>query len=483
MSESEPNALADALASNEYEYVPVDELYEHPENSEIYGEVDPDESFVNDIGENGVETPLIVNRHDDTQTEWGLPNTIIGGHRRLEAARRSGLNAVPVKWEEYPEPLATRRLVKNNNQREKSPDQQAREMLKLEETARASVKEKERRRKSTRPNWDESKSETKRWDVEIADDVGVGKNTVRRATDIYRFAYPEKYVHDDLQNPEKYDVPEEVRDTAREQVEAMKENEQSFHGAYTTIKEAKEEQQKEQTRDAVQQSIDVTTEEPDALDIETGDVIRLGDHRLFCGDSSTDEFRELLPETENAFAFCDPPYGADAADWDGSFVWDHDYLIETAETVAVTPGIESIDEFMRRTGMPYRWSVSAWIDNGMTRGALGFGNWIYVSLFSRADSLHANSQDMARISVSTDDDRPEHKGRKPIGLMTWLYERFVDADTDLIVDPFAGSGTTLLTAEQELDTPVYTADVDREFCSQIVTAWEDLTGGDAEVVR
>jgi hypothetical protein len=133
--------------------------------------------------------------------------------------------------------------------------------------------------------------------------------------------------------------------------------------------------------------------------------------------------------------------------------------------------------------MPYRWSVSAWIDNGMTRGALGFGNWIYVSLFSRADSLHANSQDMARISVSTDDDRPEHKGRKPIGLMSWLYERFVGGETDLIIDPFAGSGTTLLTAEERLDVPVYTADVDHEFCSQIVTAWENLTGEEAEVVR
>jgi len=133
---SDTDTLVDALSDGEYEYVSVDALHPHPENSEVYGEIDPEESFIEDIRRNGVETPLIVNEHPDTEAEWDLPNTVIGGHRRLEAARRVGLAAVPVKWESYPEPLATRRLILNNLQRDKNDAQETREMLTLEDTAR-----------------------------------------------------------------------------------------------------------------------------------------------------------------------------------------------------------------------------------------------------------------------------------------------------------------------------------------------------------
>jgi len=196
MSESETQTLVEALASDEYEYVDVDDLHKHPKNEEVYGEIDPNDAFLEDIRQNGVETPLIVNEHEDTESEWGLPNTVIGGHRRLTAAREVGLNKVPVRWKEYPEPMATRRLVHNNKQRDKSPGQETREMLLLEETAREVAKE---NRRATQNNdsaeaVSQNFAQQGKWTENVGEQIGVSKETVRKGTDVYRFAYPEQFV-------------------------------------------------------------------------------------------------------------------------------------------------------------------------------------------------------------------------------------------------------------------------------------------------
>ncbi len=70
---------------------------------------------------------------------------------------------MPVKWEPCPEPLATRRLILNNLQREKNDAQQAKEMLILEDTARELALEGMGERTDLRQNSDESGG-SDRWD-------------------------------------------------------------------------------------------------------------------------------------------------------------------------------------------------------------------------------------------------------------------------------------------------------------------------------
>jgi len=228
-------------------------------------------------------------------------------------------------------------------------------------------------------------------------------------------------------------------------------------------------------------------EAPVVYNVERGDWWELpresGDpHLLFCGDTASAEFIKRVQKADVEFAFADPPYNADAAEWDSGFEWEHDYLNPAADVVAVTPGIESIKNFMCLTQMPYEWSVTAWIDNGMTRGALGFGNWIYVALFTEEESIHCESQDIARVSVRTSEsDETDHKGRKPSELMEWLLDRFVSGGT--IVDPFLGSGTTLLTAEKFTESRVIGGELSPEFCEQILRRWEGMRDVEPEVVR
>lgn len=214
-----------------------------------------------------------------------------------------------------------------------------------------------------------------------------------------------------------------------------------------------------------------------SIEVHPGEWWNLGAHQLYCGDTSKPEFYERVPAVE--FAFADPPYGADVAEWDGEFYWEHDWLIEKAPIVAVTPGIVSIFEFARKTAMPYRWSMASWIDNGMTRGALGFGNWVYVALFSHLESLHRNAQDFVKVSiVNAEGDSTGHKGQKPLALILHLLSLFTVEGT-LVCDPFLGSGTTLLAAEKAKRACIG-GDKSPKYCAAIIRRWEAMTGNKAE---
>lgn len=223
--------------------------------------------------------------------------------------------------------------------------------------------------------------------------------------------------------------------------------------------------------------------------VETGQFWKLGDHVLFCGDTSSPEFVEFLRDLPEkaTFAFADPPYGAEVADWDSAFYWEHDYLQEVADVVAVTPGIVSIFEFARMTTMAYKWSHATWITNGMTRGALGFGNWIYTALFAEDKRyLGKHQQDFFKVEIdNSETGETSHRGRKPMRMIVELINMFGGIGSDgripLIIDPFGGSGTTLLACES-CGVQCITGEKSPEYCQAIIARWEKLSGGAAEVM-
>ena len=197
---------------------------------------------------------------------------------------------------------------------------------------------------------------------------------------------------------------------------------------------------------------------------------KLGDHLLYCGDSADQEFVDRCNGA--TFAFADPPYNAGKADWDHGFKWRHDYLADVAQITAVTPGISAIADFFTTTNMPYRWSIAAYISNGMTRGPLGFGNWIYAAVFSNNESIHRNAQDHLTLSVtSATTHEASHESRKPARLLVDLIELFTDKG-DLVIDPFLGSGTTLFAADQT-GRRCIGAEISPEFCAEIIARYGD----------
>jgi len=245
-----------------------------------------------------------------------------------------------------------------------------------------------------------------------------------------------------------------------------------------TVKEAI----KETKKDESDKISEVENIEPEVIKMECaqGNFYKLGTHLLYCGSNLDECFRDELDKLKIDFVFADPPYNAGTGEtWDSGFKWEHDWLMDVAEVVAVTPGIVSIHEFMNNTKMHYAWSVSCWISNGMTRGAMGFGNWIYTSIFSKG-SIYKNSQDFLKVSINTSENgETKHKGRKPSNLIMWLFEKFCKKGS-WVCDPFLGSGTSLLVAEK-MNIKCIGSELSEDYCTEIISRWERLTGGQAEL--
>lgn len=178
-----------------------------------------------------------------------------------------------------------------------------------------------------------------------------------------------------------------------------------------------------------------------------GTWYNIGPHRLYCGDNRDKAFIDALPN-DAAFAFADPPYNAGVDEWDSGFEWEQDYLQDKAQFVFVTPGTNAIKDLMRNTDMNYRWALYCWIKNGMTKGALGFNNTIFIAIFSRLDSVFKNMGDHFEITIKVNETEDTyHEGRKPYDLLKYLIEKFSEIG-QTVIDPFCGSGTTLLECEK-----------------------------------
>lgn len=78
-------------------------------------------------------------------------------------------------------------------------------------------------------------------------------------------------------------------------------------------------------------------------------------------------------------------------------------------------------------------------------------------------------------------DRPkkseEHPTMKPIPLFSYLMKNSTKPG-DIVLDLFAGSGTTLICAEQ-LGRRCFTMELDPHYCDVVLTRWEALTGQSA----
>ena len=69
---------------------------------------------------------------------------------------------------------------------------------------------------------------------------------------------------------------------------------------------------------------------------------------------------------------------------------------------------------------------------------------------------------------------------KPISLVTRLVRNSSTRD-QIILDPFGGSGSTLIAAET-LGLIAGIVELDPKYCDVIIQRWENLTGEKAELV-
>jgi DNA modification methylase len=166
------------------------------------------------------------------------------------------------------------------------------------------------------------------------------------------------------------------------------------------------------------------------------------------------------------------------ADYDkGNFVWTQDYLTEISDIVAVTPGINNISFFLKNTQMTYKWLAICHVKNLKSGCAIGYTHYYPIFLFSNLRVVNFGIKDLFTITLSpmpeTDRDIA-FKRQKPAALLTYLLNSFT-REGDLILDPFAGSGQTLMVSEA-LGRKCKTVEILPEMVKKIINRYEGKFG-------
>jgi len=228
-------------------------------------------------------------------------------------------------------------------------------------------------------------------------------------------------------------------------------------------------------------------------DIKPGDIILLGQHRLMCGDStSAEDVARLMDGRKADLCMTDPPYGADIqyATHDDT----QDALVgliagffplaeKYSDVIALTPGIANIWHYKKAD-----WVLCWFYAVGTGSTPWGFSAWQPVLVWGKDPKLatgEGRHPDGFQYMMSRDDAHENkclgHACPKPLSVWRRFIERLSNKKTELIYDPFTGSGTTLIACEQ-LGRTCYGMEISPQYCQVIIDRWEKLTGQKAERV-
>ena len=246
--------------------------------------------------------------------------------------------------------------------------------------------------------------------------------------------------------------------------------------------------------DDVTGSVDVVEDEvpePPADPItKPGDLWRMGEHRLLCGDSTNAEDVERVMGGEIAdLCLTDPPYGLGDTTSDKNNYNEYDdtraNLIETikgffplaqsvAKCVVFTPGNGNTSLYETPT-----WTMAWFTPAGVGRGPWGFCCWQPILCYGKDPKLAKGKGCLPdALSHTEASEKLGHPCTKPIKLWCWIMER-TSEKRETVYEPFCGSGTTLIAAEQ-LGRKCYGIEISPAYCDVIVERWETLTGKKAE---
>ena len=244
-----------------------------------------------------------------------------------------------------------------------------------------------------------------------------------------------------------------------------------------------------------------------------GDLYRMGDHLLICGDAThASTFKRLFQSDGGGqimadLVWTDPPYGVS-------------YVGKTKDALTIQNDSLNPEEFLaflksafensKQVSKPGAvWYVAAPAGNLFLSFAIALSDleiwrhtlvWVKdMFVMGRADyhyrheailygwtpgAAHQEPPDRKQDSV-WEIPRPkrseEHPTMKPLELIIRAI-RNSTSKGQIVLDPFGGSGSTLIAAEQT-GRKARLIELDPKYCDVIVTRWQNLTGQTAELIR
>ncbi len=241
-------------------------------------------------------------------------------------------------------------------------------------------------------------------------------------------------------------------------------------------------------------------ETPDAPISKPGDLWLLGNHRLLCGDATVlGDVERVLDGGLADLTFCDPPYNVDYA---GGASRKTDRRIENdnlgnefeaflydacVNIVSVTKGgiyicmssseLHTLQKAFVDAGG--HWSTFIiWAKNRFTLGRSDYQRQYEPILYGwkeGTDHFWCGARDQGDVWFI---DRPHKNDLHPTMKPVALVERAVrnsSKSRDIVLDPFGGSGTTLIACEKA-GRSGRLIEMDPKYADVIVKRWQEFTG-------
>jgi DNA modification methylase len=256
---------------------------------------------------------------------------------------------------------------------------------------------------------------------------------------------------------------------------------------------------------------------------QTGDLWHLGNHRLLCGDATkADAYLRLLAGRKAQMAFIDPPYNV-AIDGHASglgAIRHREFLMASGEmseaefiafltTALRLMAINSIRGSIHYVCMDWRHAyelltagqvaytelknLCIWNKDNSGMGSFYRSKHELVFVFKSGSGAHINNfelgqngryrtnvWDYAGINTLKEGRREElqmHPTVKPVAMVA---DAILDCSRrgGIVLDSFAGSGTTLIAAEKT-GRKAYAMELDPHYVDTAIRRWQTLTGLDA----
>ena len=230
---------------------------------------------------------------------------------------------------------------------------------------------------------------------------------------------------------------------------------------------------------------------------KAGDVWTLGRHRLVCGDSTKKETYDTLMDGKKAnLVLTDPPYNVNYEGTAGKIKNDHmandafyQFLLD-----AFTIWRRSwrrrfhlcVPRGHRRPELPesfvdagfYLSGCCIWKKNSLVLGRSPY-QWIHEPVLfgwkkSGKHVWYAGRKETTVWEYDKPKKNADHPTMKPIALLAYPIMNSSMTGT-IVLDPFGGSGSTLIACEQS-DRTCYTVELDEKFCDVIVKRYIEQVG-------
>lgn len=253
---------------------------------------------------------------------------------------------------------------------------------------------------------------------------------------------------------------------------------------------------------------DYEVELPEEPKTKQGNIYKLGNHYLMCGDSTNiEDVQKLMHDQKADLVITDPPYNVN---YEGKTEdnlkilndnMNNDQFYNFLESafnnlnISLKDGGAAYIFHADTEGLNFRKAFTAtgfklaqcliWVKNAFVMGRQDY-QWKHEPILYgwKLGAGHYFVNDRKQSTV-LEFDKPsrneEHPTMKPIELIAYLIKNSSKKE-DIIADFFGGSGSTLIACEQ-LSRVCYIMELDPRYCDVIVDRWETFTNQKAELIN